>query len=134
MPFPAAIIPLVMELGREIVSRIPDPARAAEAERAILEKAMDQEFQERLAQMEINKAEAQNPSLFTSGWRPGAGWVCVVGLAYTFLARPLLAWVSPALGIAIPPGIDNAELMALLGALLGVGTLRSMDKWRGKAS
>ena len=129
-----AIIPIIVELGREIVSRIPDPARAAEAERALLEKAMDQDFQERLAQLDINKAEAQSSSAFTSGWRPGAGWVCVIGLAYTFLARPLLTWAGGWIGIAAPPPIDNTELMALLGALLGIGTLRSMDKWRGKQS
>jgi len=134
MAIPAAIIPISLELGREIVSRIPDPARAAEAERALLEKALDQDFQERIGQIEINKTEAQNPNVFTSGWRPGAGWVCVIGLAYTFLLRPMLGWISPGLGIQAPPAIDTTELIALLGALLGIGTLRSMDKWKGKAS
>ena len=39
-------------------------------------------------------AEAQSGSLFIGGWRPAVGWVCVLGLAYQFLAFPMLAWAG----------------------------------------
>ena len=38
------------------------------------EKKIDQAVN--LAQIDVNKAEAQNSNLFVSGWRPGIGWVC----------------------------------------------------------
>ena len=31
-----------------------------------------------LAQIEVNKAEAQSGSLFKGGWRPAVGWVCAI--------------------------------------------------------
>ena len=41
-----------------------------------------------LAQIAVNKVEAASPSLFTSGWRPATGWVCVLGMAGNFLVIP----------------------------------------------
>ena len=29
-----------------------------------------------LAQIEVNKLEAQHKSIFVSGWRPSVGWCC----------------------------------------------------------
>lgn len=37
------------------------------------------------AQLAVNTAEASNPSLFVSGWRPAVGWVCVLGLLVPML-------------------------------------------------
>jgi hypothetical protein len=86
-------------------------------------------------QLDINKIEAADPSLFKSGWRPSVGWVCVFGLGYTFLLRPLLPWVAAVLGWQVPPlpAIDMGELTVLLGGLLGLGGFRSFERIRGKA-
>src|ERR1035437_4011517 len=46
------------------------------------------------AQDTVNAAEATNSSLFVAGWRPFIGWVCGCGLAYQFLAHPLLLSIS----------------------------------------
>lgn len=90
-----------------------------------------------MVQAEINKLEANHPSLFVSGWRPAAGWVCVFGLAYTFLVRPIangltatiLALLSkPALAAGLMPAIALGELLSLLTALLGFGAYRSYEK------
>lgn len=43
-----------------------------------------------IAQTEVNKAEAANPSVFIAGWRPAIGWVCALALAYQFILYPLL--------------------------------------------
>ena len=45
-----------------------------------------------LAQMEVNKTEAQNQNLFVAGWRPAIGWVGAAAMAYQFLLYPLLVW------------------------------------------
>lgn len=86
-------------------------------------------------QMEINKVEAADPSLFKSGWRPSVGWVCVFGLGYTFLLRPLLPWFITVFGWQVPPlpPIDMGELTVLLGGLLGLGGFRTFEKIRSKA-
>lgn len=86
-----------------------------------------------LGQIEVNKVEAASASPFVAGWRPAAGWVCVSGLAYTFLGQPLLAWLSAVKGWPVPPMIAVDTLMVLLTGLLGLGGYRSFEKAKGLA-
>ena len=85
-------------------------------------------------QLEINKVEAAHSSIFVAGWRPASGWICNIGLLYTFLLQPLLTWLCTVAGVAQPPGIPFDALYVLLGSLLGVGTLRTVDKIKGVSS
>ena len=80
---------------------------------------------------------AANARLFVSGWRPAVGWVCVLGLSYTFLLKPLLPWIiavgalivgKQSIVPALPP-VDIGELIILLGGMLGLGAMRSVDKF-----
>ena len=80
-------------------------------------------------QLEINKVEAANPSLFVSGWRPFIGWICGVGLGYQFLIYPILIGYAPKI-----QQLDLGTLITLLGGLLGLGTLRTVEKINGVAS
>lgn len=132
---------LIPILGNLLEKFLPDPQAQADAKLKMLELAqkgdlasMDAELKLALAQIAANTEEAKNPNLFVSGWRPGSGWTCVIGLAYTFLIQPLLSWTATIKGWPIPPAIDVDTLMILLGALLGVGTLRSVDKAKGVAT
>jgi hypothetical protein len=141
MPFPA--LPVLGLIGEVLSKILPDPKAAAEAKYKLLELAQAGEFKELEAnlaiatgQIEVNKIEAAQPGMFKGGWRPGAGWVCVFGLGYTFVARPLLPWVCSVLGVAdVPPlpSIDTDELMLLLGGMLGLGGMRSFERVKGKA-
>ena len=83
-------------------------------------------------QLDINKAEAASPSAFTSGWRPGIGWVCALALFFQYIARPLLMWVGLVSGHSWPPlpGIDDNLWQLLLG-MLGLGGLRTYEKVKG---
>lgn len=85
-------------------------------------------------QIETNKAEAANPSVFTSGWRPFVGWVCGAALAYQYLLRPLAAWGFAIGGHPLPvmPGLDDT-LWELLFGMLGLGGLRTFEKVKGAA-
>jgi hypothetical protein len=84
------------------------------------------------AQVDVNLAEAQNPNLFVSGWRPAVGWVCAFALTWYFILAPLLTWTLSAFGVSSTiPAFDTSELMSLLMALLGVGAMRSYDKSQG---
>lgn len=84
-----------------------------------------------LAQIEVNKAEASSGNAFASSWRPGVGYVCVLGLAYTFLVQPFLAWYSINNAMSAPPSLDMGVLTTLLGGLLGIGTLRTVERVKG---
>jgi hypothetical protein len=100
----------------------------------LLKMAQGQDFQLILKQLEVNAAEAVHPNPWVSGWRPGAGWCCVAGLGYTFLLQPMLGWGSSIWGFPAPPPIDTEYLVYLLGAMLGIGGFRSLEKIKGVAA
>ena len=85
-------------------------------------------------QLDANKVEAASPSVWTSGWRPGVGWICVAALAMQYVARPLISWIAAVSGHPLPvlPGIDE-NLWQLLVGLLGLGGLRTFEKVSGVA-
>lgn len=83
----------------------------------------------------INLEEAKSDNLFKSGWRPAVGWVCVSGLAYTFVVKPILPWIVALFGVTVAPmpEIPMGDLSILLSGLLGLGGFRTFEKIRGKA-
>ena len=85
-----------------------------------------------LAQIEVNKAEAQSGSIFKGGWRPFIGWVCGVAFGYHFVLQPIIIFVSAIYGFNIPelPEFDMTSLMTVLGGLLGLGSLRTFEKYK----
>ena len=85
-----------------------------------------------LAQIEVNKAEAQSGSIFKGGWRPFIGWVCGVAFGYHFVLQPIIIFVSAIYGFNIPelPEFDITSLMTVLGGLLGLGSLRTFEKYK----
>ncbi len=85
-------------------------------------------------QLDVNKAEAANPSMLTSGWRPAIGWVCAAALACQYIGRPMLQWGGIVLGHPLPelPGIDD-NLWELMLGMLGLGGLRTFEKVKGAA-
>ena len=82
-----------------------------------------------ILQAEINKIEASHRSIFVAGWRPAIGWVCAAGLAFPFLVNPVLQWWSGSPG----PEMPTEALTSLIIALLGLGSLRTVEKFGGKA-
>jgi hypothetical protein len=131
----AAFLPSVFAIIEKI---IPDKQAAAAAKLKVLELEQQGELAKleavkalNIAQTEINKAEATNPNLFVSGWRPAIGWVSVSGVGYSFVLRPLLSWIAPLVGLDIPPPLDTAELFTLLMGMLGLGGLRTYERLNG---
>jgi hypothetical protein len=92
-----------------------------------------QDLQKVLGQLEINAKEAASTSIFVAGWRPAAGWAGVAGLAYAAIVHPFLSWISAMNGWPAPPQIDTETLLYVLGGMLGLGTLRSVEKIKGAA-
>ena len=138
---PVPIIGTLIEAGLKVIDRvIPDPAAKAAAQLELMKlqqagefKSIEADLQVMLAQAEINKEEAKSTDSFRGSWRPAVGWVCVAGMAYTYIAAPLLVWMSSAKGWPAPPAIDTFDLMIMLGGMLGFGGMRSFERIRGKA-
>ena len=83
-------------------------------------------------QGEINKIEAQHRTIFVAGWRPFIGWVCGVALAYNFVLRDLLIWfVGPE---QVPPALQMEHLMTVLIGMLGLGGMRTFEKFNNKTN
>lgn len=80
-------------------------------------------------QLEVNRAEAANPSVFVAGWRPYIGWICGTGLAYQFLVYPILVAFEPKI-----TQLDMGTLITLLGGMLGLGAMRTVEKLNGVAA
>ena len=81
------------------------------------------------AQIEVNKTEAAHKSLFVSGWRPAVGWTCCLGLAGNFLIIPFSNFIMALAGSDIViPLIDVSTMMPVLMGMLGLGTMRTVEK------
>ena len=80
-----------------------------------------------ILQAEINKIEASHRSVFVAGWRPFIGWVCGVAMASNFLLMPyLVAFID------VQP-LDLTVMMPVLMGMLGLGTMRSVEKVKNVA-
>ena len=78
-----------------------------------------------LAQIETNQEEAKG-NWFQSGWRPATGWICVLGFGVNFLVSPLAA----GFGFVIPQA-DTSVMLPVLMGMLGLGTMRSLERIKG---
>jgi hypothetical protein len=133
-------IPIVEKVIDVVGKIIPDPEAKARAQLEVLKlqqagefKQIDADLQVMLAQAAINQEEAKSPDMFRGGWRPAVGWVCVTGMAYTYVVSPIMAWLGGIYGWPAPPQIDTYDMLIMLGGMLGFGGMRSFERIRGKA-
>ena len=86
-----------------------------------------------MAQIEVNKAEAQSGSIFKGGWRPAVGWICAFAFAYHFIIKDLIMFICGVAGLELPdlPEFDMGTLLTVLGGMLGIGGLRTYEKQKG---
>jgi len=92
-----------------------------------------------LVQTEINKVEAGHRSIWVAGWRPGIGWVCAISLFFFYVPQYMIAsfiWVKL---IAendwniVPYPVDDAGVMELVLAMLGMAAMRTVEKHNGRS-
>ncbi|MBV8938741.1 MAG: holin family protein [Alphaproteobacteria bacterium] len=134
-----AWIALIDPISRLLDKLIPDPDARARAQEE-LRKAEREEDLEALklaitsdqAQAASDQQEAGNASLFVCGWRPFIGWVCGVAFAYHFILQPLLAFTLMSAHRPVSlPAFDMQTLTTVLMGMLGLGSLRTLEKLRG---
>ena len=119
----------VSDLASTVINKIwPDKTEAEKQQLAAAVMVVQ-------GQLDINKVEAANPSVFVSGWRPFIGWVCGTACAWNWIGlsivkTALIIWGHP---IVLSPA-DLSEMMPVLLGLLGLGTLRTVEKINGVAA
>tara|TARA_B100001057_G_scaffold25136_1_gene23187 strand:- start:10231 stop:10623 length:393 start_codon:yes stop_codon:yes gene_type:complete len=111
---------------------VADADQKAALAHEIATMASKQAHEVAIAQIEVNKMEAQG-NWFQSSWRPLVGWVCAISFGWHFVFQPLLIFVLTYAGLETPalPEFDMSALLTVLGGLLGLGSLRTFEKFKG---
>ena len=117
----------------EPVSNILDKFIADKDLKLKLQHELNQELHKaNMAQIEVNKTEAQHRNVFVAGWRPFTGWICASALAYHFILEPIIVFFLATQSITLQlPQFDMGSLLTVLMGLLGLGGLRSYEKKQG---
>ena len=72
-----------------------------------------------MAQIEVLKADAKG------NWRPLIGWICGLSLGINYMVSPICA----GFGVDIPQA-DMSVMMPLMFGMLGIGGMRSFEKFK----
>lgn len=137
------IVSAVTGIAGKVIDRVwPDPAQAAAAKLELFKMQQSGELAQLAAntdlakgQLAVNTAEAANPNMFISGWRPFIGWVCGLGLLSQFLVRPMSMFIAEAFGHVLDfPSLELGTLLTLLFGMLGLGAMRTGEKMVGVAA
>jgi hypothetical protein len=136
-------ITILLGIGSKVIDKIwPDPAQRDAAKLELLKMQQSGELAQlssetnlMIEQIKVNQAEATNPSLFVSGWRPGVGWVCVSACGWNWIGLPVVKLGLEIYGhpINLSPA-DLTEMLPVLMGMLGLGGLRTIEKLNGRAS
>jgi len=88
--------------------------------------------QPHILQAAANIESAKHRSVFVAGWRPAIGWIAASGLGYEFLILPFASLINAYAELpAELPNLDSDQLMSLVMALLGLGGMRTYEKYKG---
>jgi len=90
--------------------------------------------QPHMLQAVANIEGAKHRSIFVAGWRPAIGWVAALGLGYQFLILPFASLINAYAQLpAELPTLAGEQLMTLVLSLLGLGGMRTFEKYKGAA-
>jgi hypothetical protein len=137
VPFLAAI-PIIGDLLKgvfDIIDKsVEDKDAAAKMKNELTMKTLDTQFQLQNGQIETNKVEAANQSIFVAGWRPAIGWICALSLGWHFIGHDISAWVLALTKstMVAPKLMGGDNLMELVLAMLGLAGFRTYEKSKVK--
>jgi|TARA_R100000664_G_scaffold20088_1_gene29308 hypothetical protein len=129
-----ALLPSILPAVTDIIGRFlpEDKEERAKAERKIEAELASHLAKVDLAQMAINREEAKSRNIFIAGWRPFIGWTCGIALAWTYVGTPILQFILAQTGHLIDlPSLDMSQMMPVLLGMLGLGGLRTFEKFKG---
>ncbi|WP_066018759.1 3TM-type holin [Endozoicomonas atrinae] len=118
----AAAIPV---LGKIIEKIIPDPDKAAEAKKSLVNMAVKGELDELAERAGVIKAEAQGDSWLQRSWRP------IVMLIFTgLIVARWLGWSAPDLSEAVELKLFSIVQLGIGGYIASRGIEKVADKIR----
>jgi len=134
-------ITAIFEIGKSAIEKIWPDADSRLQQLAKLEElkqsgdlqALNLQVQLMLAQIDVNKVQAQHKDLFVAGARPAIIWMGAISLGFTGIVHQVAVWVAYFLRYTepMPNPLDVGELMFIVASLLGVAGMRSYDKFHG---
>ena len=129
----AALLPSLLPVVGDVLDRFfPNKEEKEKAAREIEAQLAEHLAKIDLAQLEVNKQEAAHRSIFIAGWRPFVGWTCGLALFYTYVAQPIAMFVMAQTGDLVQlPHLDLSTMMPVLLGMLGLGGLRTYEKFKG---
>lgn len=132
----------ILDTAGKVIDKIwPDKNEAERIKVEMFKSQLDAELRKEdnevrlmLAQLEINKKDAESEGWLQRNWRPMVGWTGVFGFAYSAVIEPAARFVAQVgFGYAGAfPAIDSTITMQVLFGLLGFGAFRSYEKVGGK--
>jgi len=134
LPLVPILVAAVPKLIDSIAGLFPDTKAKDEATAKLTAQLVEIGAQQDRAQAAINQTEAGHRSVFVAGWRPAIMWVCAFCVLYTFVIYPWLVficslhWPDYVWEIPAPP---NEQLWALVFGVLGIGGMRTFEKFKG---
>lgn len=132
----------VFDIIKQVLSGLGiDPELKAKAQQqafdALTSGTFDQKAEQAiaLAQIEVNKADADGQSAMQRNGRPFILWVCGIALAWDTVARPMITYGAALAGHPLPdmPNLSTEQIMGLLFGILGLGGYRTIEKVKGAA-
>ena len=130
----AALIPKLLPIVGDVIGRfLPEDKEAAAKARREIEAELTKHLTEiDLAQAQTNLEQAKHPSIFIAGARPAIMWICAFGLGWQFVFQPVAVWIFSVMDSdLVLPMIETEGLMPLTLSLLGLGSMRSFEKFKG---
>ena len=128
-----SLIPSLLPAVTDVIGRFlpEDKEKRAAAEREIEKQLATHLAKIDLAQLEINKQEAAHRNIFVAGWRPFIGWSCGIAMCYAYIIQPITIFVLAQTGNLVSlPTLNLSEMMPVLLGMLGLGGLRSFEKYK----
>ena len=136
MALDALGIGAIADFASNLVNRFfPDKTEAEKGQLSLILTTMQNQMAMNQGQMDTDKVEAANTSLFVSGWRPFVGWVCGGACAWNWVGLPVVNAVATMAKhpLALAPA-DLTQMLPLLMGMLGMGALRTYEKLNGVAA
>ena len=130
----AALLPKLLPIVGDVIGRfLPEDKEAAAKARREIEAELTKHLAELdLAQAQTNLEQAKHPSIFIAGARPAIMWICAFGLGWQFVFQPVASWIIMVSGSEmVLPIFETEGLMPLTLSLLGLGGMRSFEKYKG---
>lgn len=122
------------DFATTVVNKIwPDASQKQKDEAALAVLQLTQDYNLQQGQIDVNKEEAKSASLFVAGGRPFIMWICGFSLAYASLIEPLARFIATVIFkySGAFPVIDTTLTLQVLLGLLGLGGMRTIEKWQG---